>query len=215
MSEATIRINGASELLAFATIEALVAEKAADTMQRGIAVAADKVKMRVGGGVRISSGPGGRDLVEVTWIVTDSEGKEVGKDGDSVILEYTPTEYGEADAFGHRKKMSVAEDLSVEIKAATGEETIVSDLTYDLRSGAPDFLDKLVASTFGTMAVDCVLQNKSGLMAAIVDGKYAMAAIPDPALGPRKVDVESMYNKDRYRPNYENKTGLSIFLTTT
>ena len=29
-------------------------------------------------------------------------------------------EYGEADAFGHRKKMSVAEDLSNEIKAATG-----------------------------------------------------------------------------------------------
>jgi len=27
------------------------------------------------------------------------------------------------------------------------------------------------------------------------------------------VDVENMYNKDRYRPNYSNKTGLPIFLT--
>ena len=53
---------------------------------------------------------------------------------------YTVKEYGEPDAFGHRKKMSVAEDLSSEIKAATGEETIVSDLTYDLRSGSPDFV---------------------------------------------------------------------------
>ncbi len=34
---------------------------------------------------------------------------------------YTVKEYGPADAFGHRKKMSVAEDLSDEIKAATGE----------------------------------------------------------------------------------------------
>ena len=33
---------------------------------------------------------------------------------------YTVKEYGEADAFGHRKKMSVAEDLSNEIKNATG-----------------------------------------------------------------------------------------------
>ena len=41
---------------------------------------------------------------------------------------YTVKEYGDSDAFGHRKKMSVAEDLSSEIKAATGEETIVSDL---------------------------------------------------------------------------------------
>jgi len=29
---------------------------------------------------------------------------------------YTVKEYGEPDAFGHRKKMSVAEDLSSEIK---------------------------------------------------------------------------------------------------
>ena len=52
---------------------------------------------------------------------------------------YTVKEYGDADAFGHRKKMSVAEDLSNEIKNATGEETIVSDLTYDLRSGQRRF----------------------------------------------------------------------------
>ena len=39
MSDPGIRINGESEPLAFATIEALVAEKAVDTTQRGIAVA--------------------------------------------------------------------------------------------------------------------------------------------------------------------------------
>jgi sulfur carrier protein len=39
MSEATIRVNGESEPLAAATLEALLAEKTADTAQRGIAVA--------------------------------------------------------------------------------------------------------------------------------------------------------------------------------
>jgi len=127
---------------------------------------------------------------------------------------YQVREYGEADAYGHRKKENVAEALSDEIKKrAPSEETIVSDLTYDLRSGVPDFVDKLVASTFGTMALEAVLDNRSGLMAALVDGKYAMAAIPDPALGPRHVDVATMYNTERYRPNYANKTGLPIFLT--
>ena len=126
---------------------------------------------------------------------------------------YVVQEYGRADAYGHRKKFSVAEVLSEKIQAETAEETVVSDLTYDLRSGAPDFVDKLVASTFGTMALDAVLENKSGLMAAIVNGCYTMAPIPDPKLGARKVDVESMYNKDRYRPSYTNKTGLPIFLT--
>jgi ATP-dependent phosphofructokinase / diphosphate-dependent phosphofructokinase len=126
---------------------------------------------------------------------------------------YKVQEYGEADAYGHRKKASVAEALSAEVKRQAGEETIVSDLTYDLRSGDPDFVDKLVASTFGTMALDAVLENKSGLMAALVNGCYTMMPIPDPKLGPRKVDITTMYNTERYRPNYANKAGLPIFLT--
>jgi 6-phosphofructokinase len=121
-------------------------------------------------------------------------------------------EYGDPDAFGHRKKMSVAEDLSAEVKQRTGEEIVVSDLTYDLRSGDPDFTDKLVASTFGTIALDAVLEGKSGLMTAIQNGCYTLAAIPDPKMGPRKVDIETMYNTERYRPNYSNKLGLPIFL---
>lgn len=126
---------------------------------------------------------------------------------------YVPKEYGDPDDFGHRKKQNVGESLSDEIHKRVKEETIVSDLTYDLRSGAPDFVDKLVASTFGTMALDCVLENKSGLMAALVNGCYSMVPIPDPALGPRKVDVAKMYNTERFRPSYANKKGLPIFMT--
>jgi 6-phosphofructokinase 1 len=126
---------------------------------------------------------------------------------------YQVKEYGEADAFGHRKKMSVAEDLSDEIKRTTGEETVVSDLTYDLRSGSPDFVDRMVGFTFAGMAMDALEAGKSGLMTAINEGRYAMVPIPDPKLGPRKVDIESMYNTDRYRPTYVKKLGLPIFLT--
>jgi len=126
---------------------------------------------------------------------------------------YTVQEYGEPDAFGHRKKASIAEALSTEISRRTGEESIVSDLTYDLRSGDPDFVDKLIAANFGNLAMDAVLAGKSGVMAALVEGAYALAPIPDPALGPRKVDIATMYNTERYRPNYANKLGLPIFLT--
>ena len=126
---------------------------------------------------------------------------------------YKVKEYGEADAFGHRKKMSVAEDLSEEIKKRTKQETIVSDLTYDLRGGSPDFVDKLVAGTFGNMALDAIQDNKTGLMTSIVNGCYELMPIPDPKLGPRRVEVETMYNTERYRPNYASKRGLPIFLT--
>ena len=55
--------------------------------------------------------------------------------------------------------------------------------------------------------------GKSGLMAAINEGRYSMAPIPDPKLGPRRVDIASMYNTERYRPKYDRKIGLPIFLT--
>lgn len=126
---------------------------------------------------------------------------------------YAVKEYGDPDAFGHRKKMSVAEDLSNEIKRATGDETIVSDLTYDLRSGSADFVDRMVASTFAGMALDAIKDNKKGLMTAIQNGCYSLAEIPDPKLGPRKVDIDRMYNRERYRPTYDHKLGLPIFLT--
>ena len=126
---------------------------------------------------------------------------------------YTVREYGDADAFGHRKKMSVAEDLRDEIKRATSEDTVVSDLSYDLRSGSPDFVDRLVAFTFAGMAMDAVEDAKSGLMTAINEGRYVMAPIPDPKLGPRKVDIASMYNTEGYCPQYDYKIGLPIFLT--
>jgi len=126
---------------------------------------------------------------------------------------YQIREYGEADAFGHRKKANVGEDLSDEIKKATGQETVVSDLTYELRSGSPDFVDKLVASTFASMAMDCITKGEHGKMTAINKGCYAMEAIPDPKLGPRHVDVANMYDTQRYLPKYEGKMGLPIFLT--
>jgi len=126
---------------------------------------------------------------------------------------YRVREYGEADAYGHRKKANVGEDLSEEIKKRAKEETVVSDLTYELRSGEADFVDKMVASTFGNMAMDCLMENHGGVMMAIENGCYARVPIPDPKLGPRTVDVASMYNTERFRPNYATKTGLPIFLT--
>jgi len=126
---------------------------------------------------------------------------------------YKVQEYGEPDAYGHRKKASVAETLSTEIQQRTGAETVVSDLTYELRGGPPDFMDKLIASTFGNMAYEATLAGKTGLMAAIHEGCYAMVPLPDPKLGSRRLDVATMYNTARYRPNYSGKLGMPVFLT--
>ncbi len=124
----------------------------------------------------------------------------------------TVQELGEADAFGHRRKANVAEVLAAEIKGRTGVETVFSDLTYDLRSGEPDSLDQMVAITFANVAMDLIAENARGRMVGIRDGKYAHSPLPDPSLGGRHVDVESMYNVERFRPRYAGLLGHPMLL---
>ena len=71
-------------------------------------------------------------------------------------------EFGEPDAYGHRKKVNVAQQFAQEIKRLRGADTVVSDLTYDLRGGEPDFFDKMVATTFATMAVEAIADGDRG-----------------------------------------------------
>ncbi len=118
------------------------------------------------------------------------------------------------DASGHVRPPSIAEALKTEIAERLGEESMASDLTYELRSGEPDFVDKLVATTFGNIATDAILAGKHGLMTALVGGTYTLVSLPDPTLGPRKVDLDSLYNVPRYRPKYADRLGLPIFLTS-
>ena len=119
---------------------------------------------------------------------------------------------GEADAFGHRHKANVGEALAYELRARTGIETLASELTYDLRSGEPDSIDSMVATTFANVAMDLIQDGVTGRMVAIQDGKYAHTALPDPALGPRRVDVPVMYNPERFRPRYDGKLGDPMLL---
>jgi len=50
-------------------------------------------------------------------------------------------------------------------------------------------------------------------MLAISEGKYAHVPIPDP--GPaRRVDIDEMYNVERFRPQYHNRLGRPMLLAS-
>lgn len=121
-------------------------------------------------------------------------------------------DFGEADAYGHKKKVDIGHALAEEIRRRTGEDTMSSDLTYDLRSGEADMLDQMVATTFANIAMDLIKDGISGRMTAIQDGKYTHVPLPDPKAGPRKVDVAMMYNIARFRPHYSGKLGMPLLL---
>jgi ATP-dependent phosphofructokinase / diphosphate-dependent phosphofructokinase len=122
------------------------------------------------------------------------------------------SDVGDTDAFGHRHKANVGEALAAEVKRLTGIETVASELTYDLRSGEPDSLDSMVAITFANVAMDLIESGTFGRMVAIRDGNYADTELPDLSLGPRRVDIERMYNRERFRPRYDGRLGEPMLL---
>ena len=70
----------------------------------------------------------------------------------------------------------------------------------------------MVATTFANVAMDLVEAGVTGRMVAIQDGKYAHTHLPDPALGPRKVDVAVDVQRRALPPRYDGKLGDPMLL---
>jgi len=128
----------------------------------------------------------------------------------AVWKEGSVEEYGEADAYGHRKKVDIGHALGEEIKKRTGQEIMESDLTYDLRSGEPDAIDQLVAITYANIAVDLIRDGVHGRLVGLQNGCYSQVALAGLPSGARRVDLPRMYNTERYRPNYTSKLGAPL-----
>jgi len=121
-------------------------------------------------------------------------------------------ELGEADAFGHKRKADIGEALADELTRRTGIESLAIELTYDLRSGQPDALDQIVATTFANVAMDLLADGQFGRMVAIRDGKYAETTLLSTDGHARRVDVDAMYNRERFRPRYDGRIGRPLLL---
>jgi len=122
----------------------------------------------------------------------------------------TVAEYGEADAYGHRKKVDIGHALGEEVKRRTKQEIMESDLTYDLRSGEPDAIDEIVAITFANVAVDLIRDGVRGRLVGLQNGCYSQVPLAGLPSGARHVDVAKLYNTERYRPNYTSKLGAPL-----
>ncbi len=119
---------------------------------------------------------------------------------------------GEADAYGHRKLGGVGQILSEELKRITGIDIITQSLAYLMRSGAPDALDRMVANSFGGMAVQLLADGKHGLMMALHDGKYDTVPCDRCIQGEKRVDIDAFYDAETYRPRIARVLGNPMFL---
>lgn len=121
-------------------------------------------------------------------------------------------EFGETDAYGHRRLGGIGEITGEALKKITGENMIIQRLAYLMRSGAPDALDLMVAVNFAHMAMDLIREGASGRMVALRDGTYTHIPMSTVTSGVKRVDVDELYDVKAYRPKVRHVLGKPMFL---
>ncbi len=121
-------------------------------------------------------------------------------------------EYGEEDAYGHRKLGGIGIVTGDALKKLTGQGIIFQQLSYLMRSGAPDSLDLMVAINFANMAVSLATKGVSGRMVALSGGTYTDVPISTVTAGQKRVDVRELYDVEQYRPKARTIVGKPMFL---
>ncbi|HXF63677.1 MAG TPA: 6-phosphofructokinase [Caldilineaceae bacterium] len=137
-------------------------------------------------------------------MVTISEGAHMV--GGKVI------QYGEADAYGHQKLGGIGMITGEALKNITGQNIIYQQLSYLMRSGAPDAMDLMVAVNYANLAMDLIIGGASGRMVALRDGTYTHIPMSTVTSGLKRVDVDELYDVKEYRPKVRNVLGKPLFL---
>jgi 6-phosphofructokinase len=121
-------------------------------------------------------------------------------------------EYGEADAYGHKKLGGIGQITGEALKKLTGEDIIYQQVSYLMRSGAPDALDLMVAVNYANLAVSLLTSGVSGRMVALRDGSYTHIPMSTVTSGVKRVDVGELYDVNDYRPKVRHVLGKPMFL---
>ena len=137
-------------------------------------------------------------------MVTISEGAHMM--GGAVV------EFGETDAYGHKRLGGIGEITGEALKKLTGQNIISQRVAYLMRSGVPDALDLMVAFNYASLAVDLVTKGVSGRMVALRDGTYTHIPMSQVTSGIKRVDVDELYDVKEYRPRVRGVQGKPMFL---
>ena len=80
-------------------------------------------------------------------------------------------EYGQEAAYSHKKLGGIGMVVSKTIKRLTGSHIIYQQLSYLMRTGAPDSFDLMVAFNYATMAITLIAEGMSERMVALQGGR--------------------------------------------
>jgi len=137
-------------------------------------------------------------------MVTISEGAHIV--GGKVV------EFGETDAYGHRKLGGIGEITGEALKKLTGQNIINQRVSYLMRSGAPDALDLMVAVNYANLAMGLIINGDSGRMVGLKNGRYTHIPMNLVTSGVKRVDVDALYDVETYRPKVHEVLEKPMFL---
>jgi len=137
-------------------------------------------------------------------IMTISEGAQMV--GGKIV------EYGQADAYGHKKLGGIGQITGDALKQITGADIIYQQVAYLMRSGEPDALDRMVATSYANLATDLVIRKELGRMVALKEGKYTHIPLSNITEGLKRVDVAELYDSEQYKPKVAHILNKPMFL---
>jgi 6-phosphofructokinase 1 len=121
-------------------------------------------------------------------------------------------EYGQEDAYGHKKLGGIGSIVGDALTRLTGIEVVNQQLAYLMRAGAPDSLDRMVASSYGNLAIQELEKGHQGVMVALQNGVYTTVNVDTCTQGLKRVDVAELYDVQTYRPHVTHLLGKPMFL---
>ena len=123
-----------------------------------------------------------------------------------------PVEFGEEDAYGHKKLGGIGHILGEALKKLTGEDVLNQQVSYLMRSGTPDSLDLMVAVNFANVAMNIIKSGERNRLVALRNGTYTSVPMSTLTQGLKRVDVAELYDKENYRPKVRHVEGKPMFL---
>jgi len=103
-----------------------------------------------------------------------------------------------SDGFEHPTLGGIGKTLEKMLEKGTGMEVRSVQLSHLQRGGAPCAFDRRMGRLFGIAAGDLLDRGQYGRMVVYRDGKIASIAIPKDLKEVKKVDVEALYDRQRF-----------------
>ena len=128
----------------------------------------------------------------------------------------------ETDMYGHRKLGGIGDAISDKLKELSPKfnngrriNVITQKLSYLVRSGDPDAVDSIVPMAYGNLALDLILDKKSGRMVCMHNGEFDDVPVETVTSRKKTIDVDKYYDTDRLRPQFKSFHHKPFFIATS